>query len=126
MTSPGYARLRGPAVAAPEVVTPIKPSEALRLGRLTRPLPRRGRRFDFDGQSACAVGAMQIAYGADGTLYSDADWASLEVLGAQFPRHSKCPVEGWPYDGYDIVWHLNDVHWYTDDQIVAYLESLGL
>ena len=52
--------------AAPvETVTPIKPSEALRLGRLIRPVEAEGYLFQ-DGIEACAVGAMALGYGYDG------------------------------------------------------------
>lgn len=46
-----------------EVRTPIKPSEAIRLGRLR--FPQYMSHGYFVGQSACTLGAMMSVYGAD-------------------------------------------------------------
>lgn len=51
-----------PVSAPVEEVTPIKPSEALRLGRLVRPYESPGVLF-ADGIAACAIGAMAVGYG---------------------------------------------------------------
>lgn len=74
--------------AAPvEVVTPIKPSEALRLGRLVRPLHVNA--FWFDGEaSACALGAMHVGWGGDVNEYGlpePATVARLMALGIADP-----------------------------------------
>ena len=54
--------------AAPvEVVTPIKPSEAIRLGCL-RSLPTAGEWYDWDDDGrlhACALGAAMLGWGDD-------------------------------------------------------------
>lgn len=114
----------------PEVVSPMKPSVALRLGRLVR--PRRtfgGLSHGTDG--ACALGAIAAAVG--GAL--DYAW-----IAERFPELGErwligCPVagcDGPPIFGHQLmvlsmVWHLNDPpHVWSDDQIVAWLQGMGL
>ncbi len=93
-----------PAVGVPaETTTPMKPSTALRLGRLIR--PRRTLGTGWDGEDgACAVGAISAGYGFD-----DA-YGALSLL----VPHSAM-----------TIFH-NDIDEWSDDQIVAWLESLGL
>lgn len=110
-----------PAVA-PEVTTPIKPSEALRLGRLTRPVRLTDGGFQLGDDAACALGAIHAGYGLD---YHDNDdrMAWGRVLD-RFP--TQCPM------GCDVsvflrgIAHLNDEHLWSDDQIADYLRGLGL
>lgn len=47
-----------------ETVTDIKPSEALRLGRLVRP-KRRAASWFWGKHAACALGAIHIGWGGD-------------------------------------------------------------
>jgi len=107
-----------PAPVVAEPTTPIKPSEALRLGRLQFPVPLRGRLFGVDGDTACAYGAIMAGYG---------DLEMAPVLGggdevdcpAWACRDLRLAVE-------QVVVHLNDFHGWTDDQIVGWLEGIGL
>lgn len=50
-----------------EVTTPITPSEALRLGRLIRPVHGQGTCFSGT-DTACAIGAIALGWGYDGPL----------------------------------------------------------
>jgi|SRR6185369_17671706 len=95
-----------------ETVTPIKPSEAIRLGRLARPLrPRPG--LMFGPQAACAIGAMAVGLGYGG---DDADVAYLIVRDA-LQGTGILPIShiGCAYDAGG-----------TDDEAIAFLESRGL
>jgi hypothetical protein len=106
--------LTAPAVGVPaEPTTPIKPSEALRLGRLVRPVQVFGH-FRDGLLGACAYSAMAI--GADGNY----------ELFDQLPKFPRCPACGNGYSGAGMILHFNDDHKWSDDQIVAWLESLGL
>lgn len=54
----------------PEITTTIKPSEAIRLGRLSVPNGLPGvvyssNAYGVDGPVACTLGAMAIGYGVD-------------------------------------------------------------
>lgn len=121
-----------PAVA-PETTTPIKPSEALRLGRLIRPLPLRGLILSGDDR-ACALGAMAVGVGIEAhfMLQLMSRWPDLR-------KKTHCPTVArelrpdaclWrSVDGVttlEMVYHLNDVHCWSDDQIVEWLESNDL
>lgn len=60
-----------PTTAPVETVTPIRPSEAIRLGCLIAPVQTTGSFFDGKG-GACALGAMVLGLGYDGPrLYMD-------------------------------------------------------
>lgn len=115
------AETMAPAVA-PEVTTPIKPSEALRLGRLTRPVRLTNGQFQSGMDGACALGAIHAGLGLDPWDSGD-QMAWIKVLG-QVP--GDCPM------GCDVsiflrgIAHLNDEHLWSDAQIGAWLESLGL
>jgi hypothetical protein len=100
-------------VTAPiETVTPLKPSEALRLGRLVYPKQCKGVEVGSDGVSACATGAM-LAGGLARINWPD--------------RRFRCPVCGMTMTFWGVVaLCLNDIHDWSDAQIASWLESLGL
>lgn len=113
----------------PETVSPLKPSEALRLGRLIR--PRRTANEFFEGTTgACALGSMLAGagYTAGDPGYDDIE----DAFGAAFPALPFSSVNS-PAAECDetmfvdeMVAHLNDDHFWTDAQIGSWLESLGL
>lgn len=115
-----------PVTTPIEVVTPIKPSEAIRLGCLTtRQYFGSWGQLAPDGTvEACALGAMSIGYGdgkadddpwvpADGTA-TDRFWRTTNTL--------PCPVCGVGF----AVECLNDDHRWSRERIADWLEGLGL
>lgn len=107
-----------PAEPTLEPRTPIKPSEALRLGRLIRPLDNpRGEWFGRDG-SACALGAITIGWGgAPGFGESHIDYMTLNQL------------ERYGIDPFDDIADRYDENVFDgrgDAAVLAYLESRGL
>jgi hypothetical protein len=117
-------------VVAPERVTPLRPSEALRLGRLTRPLPGLGRLF-YDGR-ACALGAMAIGFFGPGVIdeTTAGSWHVHQQLIEHVPALSQdaaCPICPRMVDKVNsVVWHLNDYHGWPSEAIAQWLESRGL
>lgn len=123
-----------------ETVTPIRPSEAIRLGCLTTARIT-GRLVDDDGQSACAVGAMLIGWNGslrdndaamdamDGTAWDQVDQraaACPEPHPKGNPERVSC-VRSMPV--YMVMQHLNDLsgrHEWSRERIADWLESLGL
>lgn len=98
-------------VVAPEPDRPLKPSEALRLGRLRYPFRTEGKFYDgYSG--ACALGAIAAGYGLRG---ADDSGYYAEAL---VPYLSK-----WTQFRISI---LNDfLHW-PDHRISGWLEARGL
>jgi hypothetical protein len=117
LSSPSAPPQSAPQVSEP--TTPIKPSEALRLGRLTHPVRIRGSMFSADGRGACAVGAIARGLGFE----SDHEVGSLtEALDAG----EYVWYRGLPSDVANKVMILNDDRNWTDDQIVAWLREQDL
>jgi hypothetical protein len=108
-----------------ETVTPIKPSEAIRLGCLVSPIQEfdnyYGMDEDFrrDTTRSCALGAMRLGYG-DSSAYHAAEDLIIDTI-PNTPCHvcGEVDMEGWPP-------HLNDVHRWTRERIADYLEERGL
>jgi hypothetical protein len=103
--------LEAPSPAAPvETVTPIKPSEALRLGRLLRPVKCTGS-WTHGDNAACALGAMDIGwgFGPNGTC----DY--LTLLGIDWYSDIAMLFDPTEREGRD-----------GDAAVLAYLESRGL
>jgi hypothetical protein len=115
-------------VAAPiETVTPIKPSEAIRLGCLTTVQKFDGFGFD-DETEACAEGAMLVGYGE-----SRASDGLGERIRAHFPTmdyyFQPCPAcanEPMEHRYVSPIYRLNDDHRWARERIADWLESLGL
>ncbi len=102
-----------------EVVSPIKPSEAIRLGCLLAPVQAFGSLWGVghrrgDGH-ACVVGSMLLGGFPERGI---AGWTGHEV---------PCP-QGCPRLSYEggTVPHLNDDHHWSRERIADWLESLGL
>jgi hypothetical protein len=112
-----------------EPTTPIKPSEALRLGRLVRPERCSVTMFDaYHG--ACALGAMAVGLGFDPRQVSAEDNA-YQFVADKFGWTLETSDEGDPPDGsVSAIWSRfdraenrgND----GDAAVLAYLEGLGL
>lgn len=101
----------------PERVSPLKPSEALRLGRLIRPVRCSGR-FFRDANAACANGAIAVGLGYEPPLSNESYTADEHAI--------SFIEERWPSFPWIDVFIRNDIHHWSDDQIAAYLEGLGL
>jgi hypothetical protein len=108
-----------------EPTTPIKPSEALRLGRLVRPLETEGALWDGTDK-ACALGAMALGYGWDGptpSIYEFDDDDTADIIESAYlfveERSGITP---------QTVWFINDhaERGKRDAAVLAYLEARGL
>lgn len=95
-----------------ERTTPIRPSEAIRLGCLLAPVQSFGAYMDGEG-TACASRAMHL-----GGLRTKADFDAVGW------RRLGCPVEDHPSPG-NVMAHLNDDHRWTREAIADWLESVG-
>lgn len=105
-----------------EVVTPIKPSEAIRLGCLTKPVQTFGTTFDRT-TGACVVGAMVVGFGA-GRLPEGA-WDA--IIAAPCPLGCVKRERTWSSEvGPSVAAHLNDDHRWSRERIADWLEGLGL
>lgn len=101
-----------------EPTTPIKPSEAIQLGRLMRPVHVRGTAFNAQGDGVCTIGAMFVGYGFDPKKMDDSvgwwDFLRLRApLAEQFNYLTQIP--GWYDKGLK-----------SEAQIVAELEAMGV
>ena len=114
------------APAPVEVVTPIKPSEALRLGRLRFPVRVDGYWFDPDNKAAaCALGAMHAGWFGNPTwdfdtwdfdIYDNETMRRLNDLGIAEPEE-------------EIGCRFDNAEWDSEDgdaAVLAYLEERGL
>lgn len=121
--------------AAPvETVTPIKPSEAIRLGILLAPTPITGCFFDGRG-GACALGAMALGFGYDGPQKHTDDQGPNEsdpyvLVGDRLPKRLPVPSgTEYVYDKADAagtIYALNDSEGWSRERIADWLEGLGL
>lgn len=105
-----------------EVVSPIKPSEAIRLGCLIAPVQCEGDWSRADNE-ACAAGAMNLGWGlpvADDGWINDNDTPDRWV-------DRVCPESGCDVASYShLIPHVNDDHHWSRERIADWLESLGL
>jgi hypothetical protein len=120
-------KVESPGVS-PETITPIKPSEWIRLGSLT---VEQSTGCLFSEGKACAIGAAWLANGgepvseannADEPVY---EWFNSFAGDAMF----SCPIEhSYAAENYSLsvlAFHLNDVHQWSFHNIADTLESLG-
>jgi hypothetical protein len=133
--------LIGAPVVGPERVTPMKPSEAMRLGRLLYPLEAAGRLarpVEMPGEAEpgwalCAVGAMLVGSGrftplelvepppAARSVYPElmrCDPDDVRCRCPQCGRIGRAPAF--------VVSHLNDRHHWPSERIASWLEEHGL
>jgi hypothetical protein len=112
-----------PAAAPIETVTPIKPSEAIRLGCLIAPVQLRDDAYVSEyRRAACAFGAMALGYGYD---WPDADREASHMY-KSIRASGPCPAGGCDDPDFGDGMHLNDVHRWTRERIADWLEGLGL
>jgi hypothetical protein len=116
----GTTVVEAPVRPAPvEPTTPIKPSEALRLGRLIRPKHAPCSLFE-DDDAACAVGAMVVGWGFSG---------DDTVAGYQFAREKLGSFGlGWVSLSleYDTLAWLGKDGPAGDQAVLDYLAERGL
>lgn len=117
--------------SAPETVpfeptTPIKPSEAIRLGCLKYPV--QGFGDTIKGNAACALGAMLGGFGWDDEG-DESSWCDPR-LDRFFTDDKRCPACEMLTDSSYLVAHLNDRHGrddgWTRERIADWLGGLGL
>ena len=123
-----------------ESVTPMKPSEAMRLGRLSYPLEAEGRLArkvgitdaPEPGWALCALGAMLVGSGrfTPVELVEPGPAARAvypELLSCDDDDRCRCPQCGrfCRAPGY-VVSHLNDAHRWPSGRIATWLEEQGL
>lgn len=135
-----------------ETVTPLKASEAVRLGILLAPIQGHSNLFGVtegyggtpDGTwVACAVGAAALGFGwrppEAGQLvnpensYDDEPAYDLVMDRIGRERYLRCPWTGPHQDSADDhaipishqMWHLNDYHRWSREKIAGWLEEHG-
>lgn len=109
------------APAPVEVVTPIRPSEAIRLGCLTT-----SQNFGNYGvgEFACALKAMGVGYG-DGSQPWDRKQHPAYPAGA-LTLEDGCPAGCVERDTRRLIPHLNDDHRWSRERIADWLQGIGL
>ena len=112
---------------SPETVTPIKPSEAVRLGCLLAPRQITGTRFDGD-DGACATGAMFLGGGLGRQPITPAHWVRWPALMGRARHPEPCLTWSSPHKLILVSFlidHLNDSHRWSRERIADWLEGLG-
>lgn len=105
-----------------EKVTPIKPSEAIRLGCIIAPIQLFNSVYiDEQTLSACAIGAMALGMGGD---WNKAHGLVNELHGSD-RFDGVCPEQDCVTERADPV-HLNDTHRWSRERIADWLEEHGL
>ncbi len=108
-----------PTVVPLEPTTPIKPSEAIRLGCLIAPQQAFNHYLSGDGAAACALGAAALGWNTDPV---EAQFLIEDVL---LPR-TVCPEPGCTDGHFGWPAILNDTHRWSRERIADWLEGLGL
>lgn len=96
--------------------TPLKLSEAIRLGATLKP---QGFGSYFSGGKSCALGAALDAVGR-AEMEEDDIWPEL----LSHIDTVECPVCARLRDGHRIIPHLNDDHQWTREQIADWVEQI--
>lgn len=131
----------------PETTTPMKPSEAIRLGAMaTKQSFGSLMGANQHGTFACAIGAAAYAYGwkqGSGRTLGDRHQNIYDKFTDLFPRRPyiwsgiQCPVSGeycdserkyeneTHYNYEHLVMHMNDKHMLPREWIADFLESIG-
>lgn len=125
---PGAMTMIEVQTAPIETVTPIRPSEAIRLGCLLAPVQVFIAESDGSG-GACAMGAMRLGFGGhdNGISVSDtpAFVAAKCAAKARFGPDKFGPCPDCGRAATDVP-HLNDDHRWSRERIADWLEGLGL
>jgi hypothetical protein len=123
---------------APERITPLKPSEAYRIGRMYAPKHIRGEWYSYDNDGvvigACGMGAMLLGFGINPEKETSTINAPTE-LGDKHPlpcwhANALLPTQRSEYELLTVVMHLNDEHGpetsepWNDNRIISWLESI--
>jgi hypothetical protein len=109
------------APAPIETVTPMKQSEALRLGCLIAPNQLTDAFFDQRHESACAYGAMALGFGHGWNLKAADSLFIGDAMDYRFCPNERCgAVTG------SMPAHLNDFHGWPREKIADWLETQGL
>jgi len=111
-----------PAVTPLEPTTPIKPSEAIRLGCLIAPVQIFNDGYVDGAGGACGVGAGVLGMGWDASRHFGR-FGRFEMLLDGLPP--VCPVAGCEFEEGNIV-HLNDDHRWSRERIADWLADQGL
>ena len=118
------ATIATPVAPATEPTTPMKLSEAIRIGSLlTKPQRYSYMRWEGAKLYACALGAAAYVHGArDGDAVWR--WACDRGIGR---LDAECPAcYRLPEPGVGTVQHLNDFHGWERPRIADWLEGIGL
>jgi hypothetical protein len=127
-----------PATLPIETVTPLKVSEAIRLGCLIVPNQAFGTLFwpsRDDPQAACVVGTFLLMWGDDSSPISSMGQAYLKAQGLDCPIGCLRTWNGgglyaaFATDGSNTrgtMTHLNDTHRWSRESIASWLEGQGL
>ena len=109
----------------------MKLSEAIRLGAMMRPQCQGGK---DDGVSACALLGASLAVGIDSIHsenfgYRSVAYADLEVRFPVMRQPAACPdcADVWWRNcaaAMHVIWHLNDHHQWTREQIADWVEQI--
>ena len=108
-------------VTPQEPMTPIKPSEALRLGRLIRPTEVAGRMFLGD-DAACANGAIALGLGYRGPLSTGTEHCDGDTPVYLFLVSERVPAGAILVENDTAVGRGES----GDAAVLAYLEERGL
>lgn len=104
-----------------ETVSPIKPSEAIRLGCLIAPVQGFDRYFGNDDDSACAIGAAALGW-------SNGEWADAVEADRDIADriiNLRCPHPGCLIHLASVP-ILNDNHRWSRERIADWLAEQGL
>jgi hypothetical protein len=107
-----------PETRPAEPTTPIRPSEAIRLGCLIAPVQAfggLGKREVGGVQTACVLMAIDLA--SNGSLATFQMFAVAQMV---------CPECEQANSGGRVMVHLNDDHRWSRERIADWLEGLGL
>jgi hypothetical protein len=110
------------APAPIETVTPIKQSEALRLGCLIAPRQITDAFFDQYHGGACAYGAIVLGLGWGWSESAASGLYASDAISHILP----CPARDCHLTSGAMPAHLNDQHEWTRERIADYLETQGL
>lgn len=109
----------------PEPITPIKLSQAMRLGAMTTE-QMFGRPWNEDQSKACAIGAAYLGLGAPDGIVSSYSYDYVSRFGNGKSYRTPCLHDYAGNTLTGVIWHLNDDHKWPREKIAEWLEGLGL
>ena len=101
----------------------MKLSEAIRLGAMLRPQGTNSKSMLWwvDERGTCALGAALHAQGLRGEFVFDLIREAHPWIRVRGPN---CPICQVKYRVYETIYHLNDKHLWTREQIAGWVESI--